>query len=252
MTSPVTIPDTAMILAAGKGLRMRPITDSLPKPLVMVRGERLIDRVVAKLVAGGIKNIVVNMSWHADMLEDHLNRLAKHYPDINFTWSDERDLLLETGGGVTKALRDGLLPNDRPFFVVNSDIVWRDGPANCFLRMARRWTEEDKALLLLQATAGAIGYTGQGDFFLSEDGTPVWRGNAMVAPFIYTGIQLLHPDLFASAQVSPWSLVQAYDDAIENRTLRGLLHDGDWMDAGSLDSLRIIDNELGRRGYAVH
>lgn len=252
MTTAVTIPDTAMILAAGKGLRMRPITDSLPKPLLMVQGTRLIDRVIAKLVAGGIKNIVVNMSWHADMLEDHMARVKARYPDINFALSDERDLLLETGGGITKALRDGLLPNDRPFFSVNSDIVWRDGPADCFLRMARRWRDDDQALLLLQATAGAIGYHGKGDFFLAEDGSPVRRGDAMVAPFIYTGIQLLHPGLFDNAQVQPWSMNQAFDAAIENGSLRALLHDGDWMDAGTLDSLRIIEDELGRRGYAVH
>lgn len=219
------VSDTAMVMAAGLGKRMRPLTASRPKPLVPVAGKALIDYSLERLVEAGIGKVVVNVHYLPDAMEAHL----KKYSALDVTVSDERELLLETGGGMVKA--QPLLPD--PFFCLNSDNIWLDGPRNAFAELSAAWdAEKMDALLLLVRHPGAYNYKGQGDFSLDPLGRVSRRKPGRVAPFIYTGIQIVSHRLLRDAPDGPFSTNVLWSRAIEEGRLFGCVHTGVWFEVG--------------------
>ncbi len=217
--------DAAMVMAAGLGKRMRPLTASQPKPLVRVAGKALIDYSLDHLADAGVARAVVNVHYLADALEAHLAKRTA--PAIAI--SDERDLLLETGGGMVKARP--LLPD--PFFCLNSDNIWLDGPRNAFVELSNRWNpDEMDALLLLVSHARAHNYTGKGDFHLDPLGRISRRRSARIAPFIYTGIQIVSHRLLRDAPEGPFGTMQLWQRAIAEGRLYGISHTGLWFEVG--------------------
>lgn len=230
MTKRPLASDTAMILAAGLGKRMRPLTATRPKPLVHVAGKPLIDYSLDKVVDAGIGRAVVNVHYLADALEAHLG--SRKAPQIDI--SDERDLLLETGGGMLKALP--LLPD--PFFCINSDNIWLDGPRDAFRELSHAWKpEEMDALLLVTPHARARNYVGKGDFHLDPHGRISRRRTSRIAPFIYTGIQLVSHNLLRDAPDGPFSTMVLWERAMIEGRLYGLVHTGDWFEVGEPGSI---------------
>lgn len=231
------VPTHAMVLAAGLGLRMRPITLTTPKPLVAVCGQTMLDRALDHLAQAGVGQIVVNTHWLAGRIQDHLAGRA------GITLSHEDDLL-ETGGGVAKALP---YLGSGPFYVVNADIVWTDGPGGTALsRLAGFWDEAAMdAALLLAPVAGAIGYEGAGDFFLGKHAIPVRRGASAAAPFLFAGVQILSPRLFAEAPTGAFSLNRLYDRALAAGRLRAIVHTGGWYHVGTPEALPMVERALG-------
>src|ERR1700739_804309 len=213
-------PRSAMVLAAGLGTRLRPVTDAIPKPLVEINGRPLIDQALDRLTCAGVERVVVNVHYKAGMLAKHLARLD--HPRIEL--SEEAELL-DTGGGVARALP--LL--GEAFFVVNGDVLWLDNKDSALLRRAGAF---DPAImdgvLLLQRTVTAIGYDGSGDYFLDPPGKPRRRREREVAPYLFAGIQLLHRRLFDAAPGRVFSLVQLFDRAEAAGRLRAIVHDGEW------------------------
>jgi MurNAc alpha-1-phosphate uridylyltransferase len=231
-------PAQAMVLAAGLGLRLRPLTTARPKPLIVVADRALIDRALDRLIDAGVKRAVVNLYYKPGMLRDHLAGRQ----GIEIVFSDETDQLLETGGGVAKAMPE-LGPG--PFYVVNSDIIWRDAQINSLHELARIWDDGAMdAMLLLHPTVGAIGYSGPGDFLMAADGRLKRRDARVVAPFVFTGVQILHPRLFANSPRGPFSLNVLYDRAANAGRLFGLRHQGDWMDVGTPNGLAAAERAL--------
>lgn len=230
-------PKKAMVLAAGLGQRMRPLTDKMPKPLVQVQGEAMLDTILDRLQAHGIEEVVVNTHYLGEMIEAHLKDRAR--PKIML--SPESDLL-ETGGGVKKALP---LLGDAPFFVLNGDVCWLDGLTPALTRLALTWNEaEMDALLLLHPTCSAFGYDGIGDYLMDPVGRLRRRQERQIAPFIHAGIQILHPRLFADAPEGSFSLNRLYDKAQEAERLWGLRHDGEWYHVGTPAELRAVEDAL--------
>lgn len=228
-------PSHAMVLAAGLGLRMRPITLTRPKPLVEVAGRSMLDRALDALAAAGVGQIVVNSHWLGEQIAAHL----AGRPGITLSPEDE---LLETGGGVARALPR--LGADA-FYVVNADILWRDGAVPALERLRAAWDESAlDALLLLHPVARAVGYDGVGDFFLAEDGIPCRRGAAASAPYLFTGVQILHPRLFADAPAGRFSLNLLYDRALAAGRLGAIVHDGDWFHVGTPEALPEVEARL--------
>jgi MurNAc alpha-1-phosphate uridylyltransferase len=223
------IPDSAMVLAAGLGTRMRPISDTVPKPLVEIAGQTLLDHALDRLALVGVERVVVNLHYKAEMVAARLAR--RHQPRIELSREAE---LLETGGGVFNALP---LLGDW-FFVVNGDVLWLDGPQLALARLAAAFDPEaSDAVLLLQRTAGAIGYDGLGDYFLDPLGVPRRRGEREIAPFIFTGIQLLHRRAFDGAAPGRFSLNLLYDRAERAGRLGAIVHDGEWFHIGTPEGL---------------
>jgi MurNAc alpha-1-phosphate uridylyltransferase len=233
-----TVPNTAMVLAAGLGRRMRPLTDTLPKPLVPVAGRTLIDRVLDRLQEAGVPRVVVNLHYFRETLEKHLH--ARQAPSLDL--SPENDLL-ETGGGVRLALPK---LGAAPFFVANADVLWLDGATPALRRLARAWNDgEMDALLLLQSATTAIGYEGFGDYFCDPAGRlRRRRRNTEIAPFIFAGVQILHPRLFKDAPAGPFSLNVLYDKAEEAGRLWGMRHDGLWFHVGTPEGLAETESWL--------
>jgi MurNAc alpha-1-phosphate uridylyltransferase len=233
------VPKRAMVLAAGLGLRMRPITEKLPKPLIEVAGRTLLDRALDRLAESGVEDAVVNVHYLGAAIERHLRRRTK--PAIRISREEE---LLETGGGVRHAL--GHL-GQAPFFVVNSDVAWLDGPRSALRRLADAWDDARMdALLLVNPVARTSDYDGSGDFFLSPAGKLRRRKRGEIAPFLFTGVQILHPRLFAGTEPKRFSLNLLYDRAEEGGRLHGLVHDGLWYHIGSPSGLAIANRELPR------
>lgn len=232
--------DTAMILAAGLGKRMRPLTATQPKPLVRVAGKSLIDHALDKLESAGIGNAVVNVHYLADALEGHLN-VRRRAPQVRV--SDERELLLETGGGMIKAAP--LLPD--PFFCLNSDNIWLDGPQDVFSELSQAWdAERMDALLLVVPHPRAVNYRGEGDFHLDADGRVSRRKRGHVAPFIYTGIQLVSHRLLREAPEGPFSTNLLWSRAIEEGRLFGVSHTGLWFEVGEPSAIRPTEEWMTR------
>ena len=224
-------PRTAMVLAAGLGLRMRPLTDGVPKPLLEVAGRPLIDHVLDKLAAAGVERAVVNVHRLADAIERHVT--ARRRPRIVI--SDERAQLMGTGGAVVKALPE---LGQAPFFHVNSDTIWIDGVTPNLQRLAAAFEPERMdALLLLAPTATSIGYVGRGDFAMAADGSLRRRNEREVVPFVYAGAAVLTPTLFAGAPSGPFPLTLLFDRAAEAGRLHGLRLEGVWMHVGSPDAI---------------
>lgn len=224
-----TVPETAMVMAAGIGKRMRPLTATRPKPLIQVAGQTLLDHVFDRLRAAGIKRAVVNVHYLADALEAHLKNRVK---GVDIVVSDERDQLMETGGGIVKA-RD--LIGDKPFVVANADNLWVDGPADTIKLLASRW--DDKlmdALLLMVPLARAHNHGGLGDFHLDANGRITGRRKpGRVAPFVYTGVQILSPRVIQDWPEGPFSTNLFWNRAIEAGRAYGFVHQGLWFDVGT-------------------
>jgi N-acetyl-alpha-D-muramate 1-phosphate uridylyltransferase len=243
---------SVMVLAAGKGTRMRPLTNRRPKPLVQVAGRTLIDRALDRVQEAGLQKVVVNLHYRGEMLRRHLEKRT----DLKFLYSDESKLLLETGGGVKKALNKltGNAERPKPFVVLNSDALWLDGSGNgaaadnALSRLADVWDgRRMDALLLLQPLARAQGHSGAGDYRLQRDGR-LARVPGGPAPYVFTGIQILHPRLFEQSPRGAFSLVRLYDKAENAERLFGLKHTGVWMDVGTPDSVAMAENELKTLG----
>ena len=229
--------DTAMILAAGLGKRMRPLTASQPKPLVRVAGKALIDHALDRLAEAGVAKAVVNVHYLADALEAHL--LARAAPKVSV--SDERALLLETGGGMVKALPQ--LPD--PFFALNADNIWLDGPKSAFHDLSRRWDPEAMdALLLVVPHARAMNFSGPGDFHMDPLGRVSRRRDGRIAPFIYTGIQLVSHRLLRDAPEGPFSTNILWNRAIAEGRLYGISFTGLWFEVGTPQMIRPTEEAL--------
>lgn len=226
--------DTAMVLAAGLGQRMRPLTDTRPKPLISFCGKPLIDHVLDRLADAGIKRTVVNAHYFADMIFAHV-ATRQRPPDI--VLSDERDQLLDTGGGVVHALEHF---RDAPFITHNSDSVWTDGADVCNLqRLIEHWDPATMdCLMLLAEPQNAIGYGGQGDFVLEpSDGRLRRRTTDDTNALVFAGVSVAHPRLFADAPAGPFSMNVVWDQAIAKRRVFGIALDGIWMHIGTPDAL---------------
>ena len=228
---PPAAPRRAMVLAAGGGTRMRPVTDRLPKPLVKVGGRPLIDHVLDRLAAAGVDLAVVNVHHFADQIEQHL--ATRRHPGIAI--SDEREQLLDTGGGVVKAL--GLL-GDAPFFHMNSDTIWIEGVRPNLDRLAASFDPARMdGLLLLAATATSIGYDGRGDFALGSDGRLRRRAEREILPFVYAGAAMFQKSMFADAPTGAFPLTRLFDRAAEAGRLFGLRLEGVWMHVGTPEAI---------------
>ncbi|MBY8977041.1 nucleotidyltransferase family protein [Rhodobacteraceae bacterium NNCM2] len=226
-----------MVLSAGLGTRMRPLTDHLPKPLLQVAGATMLDRALDHVEEAGIDRAVVNLHYLGQMIQDHLTTRAK--PAI--TYSDETEELLETGGGVVKALP---LLGDLPFVTMNSDAIWHGG--NPIAPLIEAWEEGTAALLLLVPRDHAIGYTRPGDFFLEGD-RPVRRGDRAMAPYVYSGVQIIRPDVFAGAPAGPFSMNIIWNQLLARDAMRAVVYDGRWVDVGTPAGLALADDLVGGR-----
>jgi N-acetyl-alpha-D-muramate 1-phosphate uridylyltransferase len=232
--------DTAMVLAAGLGKRMRPLTASQPKPLVRVAGKPLIDHSLDKLATAGVSRAVVNVHYLADALEAHLERRSGG-PQVEV--SDERALLLETGGGMVLAAPR--LPD--PFFCLNSDNIWLDGPSDVFAELSAAWdAERMDALLLLVGHARAYNYRGKGDFHLDPLGRVSRRQSGRIAPFIFSGIQLVSHRLLRDAPPGPFSTNLLWERAIAEDRLYGISHNGLWFEVGEPAAIAPTEAQLSR------
>lgn len=228
-----TVPATAMVMAAGLGTRMLPLTQCRPKPLVGIAGTTLIDHVLDHLRAAGVRRVVVNVHYCAEMLETHLLRIAG---DLEIVVSDERRHLMETGGGIVQALP---LIGDQPFLCVNSDNFWLDGPMDALKLLASRWDDAAMdALLLMVPLARAHNHRGAGDFHLAPDGRITSRRRpGRVAPMVWTGIQILHPRLIADWPEGPFSTNLFWTRAIAAGRAYGMVHQGLWFDVGTPEAI---------------
>lgn len=233
------VPATAMVMAAGLGKRMRPLTASRPKPLVEVAGQPLIDHVLDRLRAAGVAKLVVNVHYLADALEAHLGARAS---DFAVTISDERALLLETGGGLVKAAP--MIDEDQ-FLVINSDNFWVDGPTDSLRLLASQWREQAMdALLLLVPLARAGNHGGQGDFHMDAAGLLSRRRPGRVAPYVFTGIQIVSKRLLANAPEGPFSTNILWDRAIAAGRCFGAVHHGLWFDVGTPPAIKATEAAL--------
>jgi MurNAc alpha-1-phosphate uridylyltransferase len=227
-----TVPRTAMVLAAGLGERMRPLTDRMPKPLVPVAGKPLIDHVLDRLAAAGVERAVVNVHYLADMIESHLKGRTR--PQIVI--SDERSKLLNTGGGVVKALA---AIGSEPFIHVNSDTIWIDSVKPNLERLAEAFDPATMdALLLLAPVSTSIGYPGRGDYAMAPNGRLKKRGERDIAPFVYAGAAILRPELFKDAPDGAFSLTALFNRAEAVGRLHGLRLEGVWMHVGTPEAIK--------------
>jgi MurNAc alpha-1-phosphate uridylyltransferase len=220
-----------MVLAAGRGKRMRPLTATTPKPLVEVAGRALVDHVLDRLADVGVEKAVVNVHYLADLVEVHVGKRSKPAVAV----SDERGLLLDTGGAVVRAL-PGL--GSEPFFHLNSDSLWIEGARPNLEVLAERWDgERMDGILMLASTVTAVGYDGSGDFEMDKDGRLSRRAERTVAPFVYAGAAILHPRVFAGLEEEPFSLNRVFDEMIEAGRLFGMRMDGIWLHVGTPEAI---------------
>ena len=233
------VSDTAMLMAAGLGKRMRPLTATTPKPMVRVAGKPLIDRALDRVEDAGIAKAVVNVHYLAESIEAHIG--ARKAPEVTF--SDERAELLETGGGMVKANAAGLLPD--PFFACNADSIWLDGPRNAFLDLSQAWNPEKMdALLLVVTHARAHNFDGTGDFYMDGAGRLSRKRPDRIAPFIYTGIQLVSHRLLREAPEGKFSTNILWDRAIAEDRLYGVAFTGQWYEVGTPFHIRPTEEAL--------
>jgi N-acetyl-alpha-D-muramate 1-phosphate uridylyltransferase len=222
--------DHAMVLAAGLGKRMRPITDTIPKPLIKVAGKALVDYIFDYCRDGGVSDAVVNVHYLADQMEAHVKAVKQ--PRI--TISDERAGLLDSGGGVKKAMP---YLGTGPFFILNADAIWVDGPQPSLDRLRQQWNPDSMDILLLLAhSSSATGWGNRGDFAMDQNGRLRRAGRSEVTPFIYAGAGIWRPELFAD-RPDVFSLNTLFDEAIEKGRLHGLRLDGVWMHVGTPDAI---------------
>lgn len=231
-------PTSAMVLAAGLGTRMRPLTDTMPKPMVPVAGKPLLDHVLDRLAEADVATAVVNVHYLPDQIVQHVKGRARPHVVI----SDERDTVLGTGGGVVKALP---LLGDAPFYHLNADTMWIDGVRPNLLRLADTFDPARMDILLLMApTAHSIGYSGSGDYAMLTDGSLRRRKEHEVVPFVYAGAAILSPAIFKDAPAGEFSLTRMFDIANEQSRLFGLRLDGTWMHVGTPDAVQAAEAAL--------
>ena len=229
---------TAIILAAGLGTRLKPITNHTPKPLVIVNKRPLLDYTIDRLVQNGIKKLIINIHHLGNKIKQHVSDRK----DIKIVLSDETKMLLETGGGIKNALN---IIGKRPFYAVNGDVIWIDGPRSATSRLAGFWNEQNMdMLLLLHPRKTAVGYSGPGDFTLNSSGNIQRRHMNTNAPYVFSGVQIIHPRIFNDSPEAPFSLNTLYDQAIEKKRLFGLIHDGEWIHIGNNSELNQAQNFL--------
>jgi N-acetyl-alpha-D-muramate 1-phosphate uridylyltransferase len=234
---------SAMVMAAGLGTRMRPLTNDRPKPLVDVAGKPLIEYTLDKLRIANVRDVVVNVHYLPSQVEDYLATFAA---DLDVTISDERAQLLETGGGLVKALPE--IKGD-PFFCINSDAIWTDGETDALTRLADTWNSETMdGLLLLVPKNRAFHHRGVGDFNMDAENRPIRRGDAAAAPFVYTGIQLLSRAFLDDAPAGPFSTNILWDRAIAKGRLFAVEHIGDWFDIGTPQAIAPTEHALRQHG----
>jgi len=220
-----------MVLAAGLGTRMRPLTDCKPKPLIRVWGKTLLDHSLDALENAGVAKAVINVHYLADQIEDHVH--DRQCPEI--TISDERDLLLDSGGGAKHAL--GLL-GEAPFFLLNADSFWVEGITPNLEAMARAWDPERMDILLLVASMDmTVGFDGRGDFFMDQNANLTRRGDKQTAPFVYAGAAILSPTIFDNTPDGPFSLNLLFDRAIETKRICGMTMQGLWLHVGTAEAI---------------
>lgn len=237
----MTGPTRAMIMAAGLGTRMRPLTDDRPKPLVMVNGRALIDHAIDRLIGAGVTTIVVNVHHHAEMVKAHLAKRE----DAEFIISDESDALLDSGGGIFKALS---IFKGEPFYTHNSDSVWVEGAGAALAQLAARWdAQKMDALMLLAATSHALCYDGGGDFLMDAEGHLTRVHEQSIAPFVWIGVQIVHPRLFDGASGGRFSINPLWDRAIARSRLYGTRLDGIWMHIDRPSALKQAEDFLAAR-----
>lgn len=239
--APVTVPTRAMVLAAGLGTRMRPLTLKTPKPLLKVAGRTLLDHMLDRLVAAGVTFAVINIHHLGEQIADHVKRRT----DLEIVVADERAQLLDTGGGTAAVLHHF---RDEPFFSVNTDALFIDSRGNALHRLARAWDgSRMDALMLLALTVRSHGYAGQGDFEMDPAGRLKRRARSTVAPFVWTTVQICSPRLFADPPPPPFSTNVLWDRAIEAGRLYGQRLDGDWLEintpAGRDEAEAFLRNE---------
>ncbi|WP_342643389.1 nucleotidyltransferase family protein [Rhodoligotrophos ferricapiens] len=228
----------AIVLSAGLGLRMRPLTEKRPKPLIELAGRPLLDYALTRLAEDGVTTVVVNVHYLPDQIEDYLKDRKR--PKVMI--SDEREALLDTGGGVRKALP---LLGKEPFFVLNSDSLWIEGASPALKRLREAWRDDEMdCLMMLASTVTSIGYDGSGDFTMDPTGRLSRRMPNEVAPFAYAGLCIAHPRLFADAPEGAFSMNLLWDRAIEAGRLFGLRHDGIWLHVGTPEGIGAAERAL--------
>ena len=225
-----------MVLAAGLGTRLRPVTETIPKPLIEINGRTLLDHAIDRLALVGVETVIVNVHYKAALVAAQLIR--RGHPRIEISHETE---LLDTGGGVARALP---LLGD-VFFVVNSDVFWLDGEERALQRLAAAFDPEGMdAILLLQRTVTAVGYEGSGDYLIGASGCPHRRGEREVAPFLFAGLQLMHRRVFAGISDRVFSLVRLFDRAEQAGRLKAIVHDGEWFHIGTPQGLSATRERL--------
>jgi len=234
-------PKTGMVLAAGLGTRMRPITNTKPKPLVQVSGKTLLDHALDALGAAKVETAVVNVHHFADQMEEHVANRS-HGPAVVI--SDERDELMNSGGGVARALPQ--LGSD-PFFLLNGDSFWIEGFKPNLDRMADAWRADDMdMLLLLSSMTTAVGYDAAGDFNMDPDGRLERRGESTSSPFAYAGAAIVNPAIFNDAPEGAFNLNILFDRAIQAGRLFGVRMDGLWLHVGTPEAIDEAEKAISR------
>ncbi len=230
-----------MVLAAGLGTRMRPLTNDRPKSLIMVAGRTLLDHAIDRFVAAGVKMIVVNVHYKGEMIIEHL----KGRKDVEIRIQDERDKLLDTGGALKRALP---LFGNEPFLTYNSDSIWVEGFAVNLNRMAATWDDAEMDCLMLMApTFNSIGFDGKGDFTMDPNGRLTRRQPQRVAPFAWPGVQIIHPRLVATGPDGVFSTNKLWDIAAADGRLFGIRLDGKWMHIGTPEARDEADAFMANR-----
>ncbi len=228
----IEMPHTAMVLAAGLGTRMRPLTDATAKPLLEVAGRSMIDRLLDNLALAGVQRVVVNVHWCADLVEAHLQ--DRH--DLQIVISDERAEVLETGGGLAKA-RSSL--GDDPIFVVNTDAFWEPTGPKPLKDLASSFDLElMDELLLLADTRRCLGFPGAGDFFRAETGQLTRRVDANSAPWAYAGVRIIKPALYDDAPVEPFSANLIWNNLLPKGRMYGQPLERFWLHVGDPAALK--------------
>ncbi|MGH6981756.1 MAG: nucleotidyltransferase family protein [Stellaceae bacterium] len=239
MTMPEAAPTAAIVLAAGLGTRMRPITDTMPKALIPVAGKPIIDHAIDRLVAVGVRRVVVNLHYRGDMIARHLETRR----DVEIVLSPEAELL-DSGGGVVNALAH----LGETFYVVNADVFWLNGKVPALIRLARAFDPERMdGLFLMQRTVSAVGLDGPGDFTVDQTGLLRWREETEIAPFYFAAIQLLHRRLFGDAPAEKFSIKPYWTRAILAERLYGIVHDGEWYHLETPKGLAQVERRLASR-----
>lgn len=234
------VPDTVMVFAAGLGKRMRPITDRIPKPLVKIAGRTMLDHMLDRFAEIGIKRAIVNVHYLADQLERHL--LERKAPEIII--SDERDKLLDQGGGIKKVLP---LIGDKPFFICNTDAIWLEGARSNLALLRERWDPHAMdVLLLVAASATSVGVDWAGDFLMDAEGRLMRRRESEIAPFVYAGVGIIKPQLFADAKEDAFRLAPYFFAAAESGRLFGHRLDGQWLHVGTPAAVEEAERAIAR------